>query len=131
MTKAAAKKAGKTDSAMSPGAVVKFQPFSKFPLCYKDVSFWLPSEVGDAAASGAVTPFHQNEVFDVIRNTAGDLVEKVRLIDQFTHPKTGRASQAFRIEYRSMERSLTNEEVDEVQAQVRTNLVDKLGVTLR
>ena len=24
--------------------IIKFQPYSKFPLCYKDVSFWLPSE---------------------------------------------------------------------------------------
>jgi phenylalanyl-tRNA synthetase beta subunit len=39
----------------------------------------------------------------------------VELIDEFMHPKTGRASKCFRVNYRSMERSLTNEEVDVLQ----------------
>jgi hypothetical protein len=43
-------------------------------------------------------------------------VAQVDLIDEFVHPKTGRASKCFRVNYRSMERSLTNEEVDVLQA---------------
>jgi phenylalanyl-tRNA synthetase alpha chain len=35
--------------------MTKFVPYSKFPLCYKDVSFWLPSDV----------PFHSNNVYEV------------------------------------------------------------------
>lgn len=35
---------------------------------------------------------------------AGDLVEEVKLIDDFTNPKTGRTSNCFRIAYRSNER---------------------------
>ena len=37
----------------------------------------------------------------------------------------------FRIVYRSMERSLTDEEVNELQDSVRTKMVEELGVTLR
>ncbi len=37
-------------------------------------------------------------------NGAGDLVEEVKLIDDFTNPKTGRTSNCFRIAYRSNER---------------------------
>eukprot|EP00954_Amorphochlora_amoebiformis_P003047 238894-Amorphochlora_amoeboformis.AAC.1 len=44
-----------------------------------------------------------------VRDEAGDLVEGVQLIDQFKHPKTNRESRCYRINYRSMERSLTNE----------------------
>lgn len=47
---------------------------------------------------------------------------QVDLIDEFVHPKTGRASKCFRVNYRSMERSLTNEEVDVLQ--VRSQPVD-------
>ncbi len=45
---------------------------------------------------------------------AGDLVEKIDLIDEFTNPKTNRSSKCYRITYRSMDRSLTNDEIDDV-----------------
>lgn len=67
----------------------------------------------------------------LIRDIAGDTVEKVALIDQFHNKKTGRDSHAYRIEYRNMDRTLTNKEVDEIQERVRSELANKLGVTLR
>lgn len=67
----------------------------------------------------------------LIRNIAGDIVEKVALFDQFTNKKTGRTSHAYRVTYRHMDRNLTNEEVDVLQAQVRAELVKQLGVDLR
>jgi phenylalanyl-tRNA synthetase alpha chain len=93
------------------GEIVEFQEFSKYPLCYKDVSFWEPPG------------FHENDFCANVRDVAGDLVEKVELIDQFTHPKTEKTSLCFRIDYRSMERSLTNEEVDEIQEHLRNKLI--------
>jgi phenylalanyl-tRNA synthetase alpha chain len=44
----------------SKGEITTFQPYSKYPPCYKDMSFWLPKgsegvvEGGAAAAGGAV-----------------------------------------------------------------------------
>ena len=58
-------------SQFQAGQIKKFQSYSKYPLCYKDVSFWLPD-------SG----LHPNDVYELIRNEAGDLVERVELIDQ-------------------------------------------------
>lgn len=106
------------------GEIVTFQPYSKYPPCLKDISFWTSVE-------GVEPTFHLNDLNEVIRNVAGDLVERVELIDEFIHPKTGRTSNCFRISYRSMDRSLTNEEIDSLQEQVRVEVVDKLGVDLR
>lgn len=102
-------------------AAISFVPFSKYPLTSRDVSFWLP---GDGS-------FHDNAFFEAVRECAGDLVEGVTLVDSFVHPKTGRASRAFRIDYRSMERSLTNAEVNAIQERVRDVLAKQLQVELR
>lgn len=106
------------------GEIITFQTYSKYPPCLKDISFWTNKE-GDAST------FHPNDLFEVVRDVAGDLVERVELIDEFTHPKTNRHSNCFRISYRSMDRSLTNEEIDALQERVRDGAVSKLGVELR
>ena len=100
----------------------KFKPYSKFPPCLKDVSFWLPKE-GDS--------FTENNLCEVVRDVAGSLVEEVKLIDEFENKKKGLTSNCYRIVYRSMERSLTDDEINSLQEQVRSDMVSKLGVELR
>jgi len=103
------------------GCVVKFQPYSKYPPCTKDIAFWVnPNK-----------EFHPNELFEVVRETAGFLVENVTMIDKFIHPNHGRKSLCYRITYRSMDRNLTNAEVDSLQDQVRNTVSRNLGVELR
>jgi phenylalanyl-tRNA synthetase alpha chain len=106
------------------GDIVTFEPYSKYPPCFKDISFWTSEQ-------GLEPSFHPNDLNEVVRDVAGDLAEKVELIDEFKHPKTNRISNCFRISYRSMDRSLTNEEIDSIQEGVRQNVVTKLGVELR
>ncbi|CAM9101391.1 unnamed protein product [Choristocarpus tenellus] len=110
-------------SQFKAGTISQFTPYSKYPPCFKDVSFWLPRE--------AERTFHNNDMFEVVRDVAGDLVEEVQLVDTFVHPKTQRQSNCFRITYRSMSRSLTNEEVDKLQERVRQDLISRLCVELR
>lgn len=107
----------------------RFVPFSKYPPCPKDVSFWLPSVT--AAGGNAKGSVHENDVMEVVRTVAGDLAEDVQLFDQFTHPGTGRQSMAYRIVYRSLERTLKNEEVVELHQTVCKQLCDTLKVELR
>ncbi|KAI9770797.1 MAG: hypothetical protein M1840_003047 [Geoglossum simile] len=119
-------------SACTPTSLTRFIPFSKHPSCYKDVSFWLPS--GSTNSAGGLTQaasFHENDVMEILRDIAGDLVEDVRLVDEFVQPSTGRKSLCYRINFRSLERTLTNKEINGLQMRVRETLVGKLGVELR
>lgn len=76
-------------------------------------------------------PFHENDIMEIVRGSAGDLAEDVKLVDEFTHPKTGRKSLCYRINYRSLERTLTNEETNQLHDKVRKTLVETAGVELR
>ncbi|KAI2634354.1 phenylalanyl-tRNA synthetase mitochondrial precursor [Hypomontagnella submonticulosa] len=116
----------------------RFVPFSKYPSCTKDVSvciktwFWLRSSSAAGGNTKAnIHDFHENDVMEIVRSVAGDVVEDVKLVDEFTHPKTGRRSMCYRINYRSLERTLTNAETNDMHDEVNKALVEKLGVEIR
>jgi phenylalanyl-tRNA synthetase alpha chain len=52
------------------GKINAFQPYSKYPSCHRDVSFWI-------AHSNTI---HENDFCDVVRDIAGDLVEDVKKV---------------------------------------------------
>lgn len=112
--------------------VRRFVPFSRHPECYKDVSFWLRSTSSAGGSTKAnVHDFHENDLMEVVRSVGGDVVEDVKLVDEFTHPRTGRKSLCYRINYRSLERTLTNVETNKMHSEVIEALVQKLGVEIR
>ncbi len=138
------------------GRITRFQPFSKFPACYKDVAFWtnpsspitisdhhvknpeesgtdpgLAASAGGNATKAPPTAFHENDVMEIVRDVAGSLAEDVKLVDEFVHPTSGRKSRCYRINYRSLERTLTNEETNWLHQEVARRLVRDLGVELR
>jgi phenylalanyl-tRNA synthetase alpha chain len=90
-----------------------------------------PQLIAPAAPTQAPAAFHENDVMEIAREVCGDLVEDVRLTDEFVHPKTGRKSLCYRINYRSLERTLTNDETNAMHERLRSLLVDRLGVELR
>ena len=106
-------------SQFEAGKVTEFVPYSKYPACTKDITFWLPED------------YHENTFFELARSVGGDLIEEVSEIDAFQHPKTGRQSRCYRVSYRSMDRTLSNEEVDVLQAELRKGAAGELGVELR
>ncbi|PFH62297.1 hypothetical protein XA68_14157 [Ophiocordyceps unilateralis] len=108
-------------SLRPPEELQPFLPFSKHPPCPKDVSFWLPR--------GVAVP--EVDVAEVVRTVARDVVEQVECFDRFTHPTTGQRSEAYRVTYRSLDRTLTNMETNNLHQKVKMALREQLGVSLR
>lgn len=98
-----------------------FKAFSKYPPSFKDISFWIEDE----------KEFSANDLSEIVRAVAGDVIEEMTLADQFTHPKTNRTSLCFRITYRAMDRTLRDEEVNELQDEIRSQVEKQLKVELR
>lgn len=106
-------------SQFSKEKINKFKPFSKYPPVFKDISFYLPEK-------------HEiNDFHELVRELGGDLIEKVEIVDEFFNQKISKLSQCFRITYRSMERSLTDDEINNIQNEVSNQVNTKLGYEVR
>ena len=100
----------------------QFVEVSKYPPVIRDISFIVPKA------------FAPNDYFDLVRDIAGDLVEQVALIDEYENAEkfgAGKKSYAYRITYRSRERTLTNEEVDALHKKIEEATVREFGATVR
>lgn len=108
-----------------------FTVFSRHPPCHKDVSFWLGASSAAGGGRGGAGDWHTNDFMEVVRDVAGDMAEDVRLVDEFVHPKTGRRSMCYRVNYRSLERTLTHDETNRMHERVTGALAERLGVEIR
>ena len=96
----------------------KFKEVSKYPETSRDISFVIDKTI------------NLNNYFEIVRDFAENLIEEVKLIDEFESEKkfgAGKKSYTFRIVYRSHERTLTNEEVNKIQDQI----IEKTNTELR
>lgn len=101
----------------------KFKEVSKYPAVVRDISFIVPKD------------FAPNNYFDLIRETVGeDMVEEVQLLDTYADAKKfgeDTVSYTYRIVYRSLERTLTNEEVDALHKKLEETTVAEYGAQVR
>ena len=100
----------------------KFKEVSKFPPVVRDISFVVPAE------------FIPNDYFDLIREVGEGMVENVELIDKYENTEkfgAGKLSYTFRITYRSLERTLTNEEVNNVHAKLEERTESDFNAEIR
>ncbi len=99
----------------------KFQEVSKYPQITRDISFVVSKD------------FVPNIYFDLIRDLGGDIVEEVKLLDTYTNPKKfgDKISYTYRVIYRSIDRTLTSAEVDNIQKKIYNTTAEQFNAELR
>ncbi len=100
----------------------KFKEVSKFPPVVRDISFIVNQN------------FITNDYFDLIRDINGELVEQVELLDKYENVEKfgeGKLSYTFRITYRSLEKTLTNAEVNTLHTKLEDKTIADFDALIR
>jgi phenylalanyl-tRNA synthetase alpha chain len=100
----------------------KFIEVSKYPPIVRDISFVVKND------------FIPNDYFDFVRENAPGIVEEVELLDKYENAaKFGqdKISYAYRITYRSLDRTLTTEEIDKIHKKIESETTKIFGGMIR
>ncbi|CAF1073379.1 unnamed protein product [Adineta steineri] len=99
---------------------VQYKPVSAYPQCINDLSMWMNK-----------TRIDPLDLYDLVRSIGGDLIEQVLLIDEFYHEKKDKHSQTYRIIYRSMDRTLTKNEINMIHKDIENHCQKQFDVEIR
>lgn len=101
----------------------KYKEVSKFPPVIRDISFIVDT-----------VSFSPNDYFDLVRDVIGDMAEEMALIDEYENAEkfgAGKKSYAYRITYRSLDRTLTDTEVNELHKKLEQETMRLYNATIR
>ena len=106
-----------SETAMVP----VFEAFSTYPKSDRDLAFFVKTQTSVA------------ELERTMRRAGGKLLESIELFDEYKGKGVpeGSRSLAFRLVYQTIDRTLTDADVDPMQQAVRDALVEKFQVELR
>ncbi|MBW4658515.1 MAG: phenylalanine--tRNA ligase subunit beta [Drouetiella hepatica Uher 2000/2452] len=98
-----------------------FHSYSTYPAADRDIAFFAP------------TQFSVAEIERALKHAGGKLLESVALFDEYKGENVpeGKRSLAFRLVYRTDDRTLTDQDVDPIQQKVREVLEEKFQAELR
>ncbi len=99
----------------------KYKEVSKYPAVVRDISFVIDKNI------------NLNNYYELVRDEAGNLIEQVELVDQYENEEKwpGKKSYTFRIVYRSLEKTLTNEEVNVIHDKITEKTKQELNAVIR
>lgn len=109
----------KLGDTYAPQAIqlASYRPYSVYPCALRDVAVWTPEGT------------EESEVMNTILKEAGEFLVRVDLFDRFE--KEGRISYAFRLVFESLDRTLSDTDLDPAIARVATSLNEKEGWQVR
>ncbi|MFO7820126.1 MAG: phenylalanine--tRNA ligase subunit beta [Halanaerobacter sp.] len=99
----------------------EYQQLPKYPALSRDIALVVEEEVTS------------KEIKDLILELGSDIIESIELFDlyQGEQLEEGDKSLAYSIKYRVADRTLTDDEVNQVQAEIEEKLNQKLGAHIR
>jgi len=99
----------------------KYKEVSKYPAVVRDISFVIDKNIA------------LNNYYELVRDEAENLIEQVELVDEYENEEKwpGKKSYTFRIIYRSLERTLTNEEVNKIHEKIVEKTKQELNAVIR
>lgn len=100
----------------------RYREVSKYPEIARDISFIIDKSV------------NLNNYYEIIRDLSQNLIEEVKLLDEYEDDEKfgkDKKSYTFRIIYRSLERNLTDKEINEIQDKIRKKTEKDLSAELR
>jgi len=100
----------------------QYKEVSKYPATSRDVSFVIDKDM------------NLNNYYEIVRDCADNLIEEVKVLDSYENEEKfgkDKKSYTFHIVYRSPERTLTNEEINKVQEEIREKTKQNLNAILR
>jgi phenylalanyl-tRNA synthetase alpha chain len=100
----------------------QYKEVSKYPAISRDISFIIDKSI------------NLNNYYEIVRDFAENLIEEVKLLDEYEDEnKFGKdkKSYTFRITYCSPERTLTSEEINKIQDEIREKTKQDLNAILR
>jgi len=100
----------------------KYEEVSKYPEIARDISFIIDKKIS------------LNNYYEIIRDLGQNLIEEVKLLDEYEDDEKfgkDKKSYTFRISYRSLERTLNDNEINEIQDKIRQKTKKDLNAELR
>jgi phenylalanyl-tRNA synthetase beta chain len=99
----------------------KFSPLPRYPFVFRDISFIIDTKI----TYYQIQEFFRQNIFGIIR--------EIKLVDVYIGGKipAGKKSLTFSLKCQSSQRTLQDEEIDEIEANLRQGLVEKFGAQLR
>jgi phenylalanyl-tRNA synthetase beta chain len=110
--------------AVAGRSLFKLKPLDRFPAVTRDIAFVAPRSM------------HWAEVVATLHSAKESLLVDIQVFDLFVDPSgqkipANKKSLACSLTYRASDRTLTQDEVNEVHQRLKKRLVDELDVTLR
>lgn len=100
----------------------KYKEVSKYPETSRDISFIIDKNI------------NLNNYYEIVRDFSENLIEEVKLLDSYEDDQKfgkDKKSYTFRIVYRSPERTLTSDEINKIQEEIREKTKQDLSAILR
>ena len=100
---------------------IKYRSLPKYPSVSRDIAVVVDEEIT------------AGQIEEIIKNKGGKTVEEVKLFDIYrgSQVESGYKSMAYTITYRSVEKTLTEDEIAKVHNKILNSLANQVGASLR